>query len=99
MKGSSSPVNSCLSSINLTILFVEQMASFLFLFYSQDKTGNSLSVKQAMAIKKSNQDQERNRVTKESIHPRRRHLPFHMQDRLLVGLTGSQLLLVDRLTN
>lgn len=37
------------------------MASFLFLFYSQDKTGNSLSVKQAMAIKKSNQ--ERNRVT------------------------------------
>lgn len=37
------------------------MASFLFLLYSQDKTGNSLSVKQAMAIKKSNQ--ERNRVT------------------------------------
>lgn len=34
-------------------------------------------------------------MTKKSIHPMRCHL-IYMQDRLLVGLTGSQLLLVVR---
>lgn len=52
------------------------------------------------AIKKSQKERSenrlgRNRVTKKSIHPMRCHL-IYMQDRLQVGLTGSQLLLVVR---